>query len=106
MYNCGYILLKNKEKNIYNRAFAKLKKTAFELNYLLKHKLVLLDFDKAAISAVKEVFDCEVIGCYFHFIQSLWKNIQTKGLTTEYRTDASIKNWVFLYYKLIIIIKY
>ena len=67
------------------------------LTFLINPKLVLLDFEKAAISAVKEVFpDCQVIGCYFHFIQALWKNIQNKGLTTEYRSDPYFKKWVYI----------
>ena len=95
MYNCGYILLKNKKKDIYHRAFDNLKQFAVEENYILCPKLVLLDYEKASILAIQEVFpECEVIGCYFHFIQALWKNIQSKGLTFEYRNDFIVKNWV------------
>ena len=96
MYNCGYILLKNKKKDIYKKAFSRLKSSAYEINYILDPKLVLLDFEKAAISAINEVYpNCQVIGCYFHFIQALWKNIQYKGLTNEYRTDSYLKKWAF-----------
>ena len=88
MYNCGYILLKNKKKDIFHRAFDNLKQFAVKENYILFPKLVLLDYEKASILAMQEVFpECEVIGCYFHFIQALWKNIQSKGLTFEYRND-------------------
>ena len=40
MYNCGYILLKNKKKTIYTKAFGILKSSAFELNYILDPKIV------------------------------------------------------------------
>ena len=77
----------------------RLKSAAFECNLILVPRLVLLDFEKAAISAIKEVFpNCKVIGCYFHFIQALWKNIQNKGLTNEYRNDPYFKKWVFKLY--------
>ena len=100
MYNCGYILLKNKKKTIYTKAFGRLKSSAFELNYILDPKIVLLDFEKAAISAIQEVFPtCKVLGCYFHFIQAIWKNIQSKGLTDDYRNDLYFKKWVLYFIK-------
>ena len=48
---------------MYKKAFSRLKSAAFECNFILDSKLALLDFKKAAISAIKEVFpSCQVLG--------------------------------------------
>ena len=39
------------------------------------------DFEKAILNAVQIVFPgVKLYGCYFHFSQNLWRNVQTKGL--------------------------
>lgn len=41
-----------------------------------------VDFEQAIISAVTTTWpQCRMHGCYFHFTQNLWKNIQTKVKT-------------------------
>ena len=91
------LYFKRIKKNIYTKAFSRSKSSTFALNFILDPKLVLLDFEKAAISAIKEVFpSCKVLGCYFHFIQAFWKNIQSKGLTDEYRNEPFLKIGYFI----------
>ena len=37
------------------------------------------DFEKGALNAVVESFtDINIFGCYFHFAQNLWKQMQQK----------------------------
>lgn len=46
-----------------------------------------LDFELAAIKAIKAVFQDSLIRlCLFHFAQSLWRNIQDLGLSPLYKT--------------------
>ncbi|RNA08039.1 Retrovirus-related Pol poly from transposon [Brachionus plicatilis] len=35
----------------------------------------------------------EIKGCYFHFIQCLWKNIQQKQLVNEYKSNIEYRKW-------------
>ena len=45
-------------------------------------KIIVGDFELAIINAVKEVFpNTRYLGYYFHLTQSLWRNIQEKGLS-------------------------
>ncbi len=53
---------------------------------------ITADFEIALIKALKETFSQLIIGgCNFHFCQSLWKHIQSIGLTTDYRNNDEIK---------------
>ena len=41
----------------------------------------MIDYEQAAIKAIKKNFPEVVInGCYFHFGQCLWRNLQSQGL--------------------------
>ena len=43
-------------------------------------KQIMLDFEVGAIKAFSQTFDkAEMRGCYFHFCQALFRNIQEKG---------------------------
>ena len=47
-----------------------------------------VDFESAAISALKDVFpSVEVYGCHFHIKKYLWSKVQDLGLTGEYRKN-------------------
>lgn len=55
----------------------------------LEPKLIMLDFEKAAISAAETVFaNADVSGCFFHFCQCLYRHIQECGLQKIYQDDA------------------
>lgn len=52
-------------------------------------KHVMVDFEAAAIRAISIEFpETEVHGCFFHFTQCIWRNIQRLGLATKYGNDA------------------
>jgi hypothetical protein len=58
-------------------------------------KIIKVDFEAAAISAVDEVFpDSAITGCNLHFSQCLWRQIQNIGLTVDCKEDEQPK--VFL----------
>ncbi|CAF0995330.1 unnamed protein product, partial [Brachionus calyciflorus] len=43
-----------------------------------------VDFEIAAINAIKQVFNCKVNACYFRLCQSVWRRIQTTGLVKSW----------------------
>jgi len=58
----------------------------------LKPRRIVCDFEQAIILAAETEFPRVAIsGCYFHFCQSLYRKIQTLGLTTQYGTDLRLQ---------------
>ncbi len=52
-------------------------------------KIFVHDFEKAALNAIKSVFpEVQIHGCYFHFAQNLWKNMQNKNLSKKYLNNS------------------
>lgn len=48
----------------------------------------MVDFEKAAIAAAEKVFpESDVNGCFFHFCQCLYRQVQANGLQTLYQDD-------------------
>lgn len=51
---------------------------------------ILCDFEQGLQNAVKTIWPQATIrGCYFHFTQALWRNLQTHHLATEYNVPGS-----------------
>lgn len=52
-----------------------------------------MDFEKAAISATKDVFgdSVQVKGCNFHLCQSMWRKVQQIGLSSVYKNNKNIR---------------
>ena len=66
-----YFLLQRKIKSNINKHFV-----CYE-NSLLEPKEIVIDFEKAAISAFKSEFPTATIkGCFSHFAQANWRKIQ------------------------------
>lgn len=70
----------------YNIILSKLK----EAEPLLNPRTIMVDFEKAAMEAVKASFpDTTVKGCYFHFCQCIYRHVQRFGLQAEYQKNAN-----------------
>ena len=73
------------------------------LTALKKHvnqspKRIMCDFETAAINEFGQAFpDAEIRGCYFHFIQALWRNIQEKGVSKLYISNDRVRFHLKLY---------
>lgn len=56
----------------------------------LQPKRIMMDFEKAAIKAAEDVFkDVQISGCYFHFCQCIYRQIQSNGLQSKYNQDLT-----------------
>lgn len=83
-----YALLCNKAEQTYVRVFRKLK----EIEPLLEPATVMSDFESASLNAIREVFpSSELVGCFFHLAQNLWRKIQQSKLTDMYRSEEDIR---------------
>lgn len=50
----------------------------------------MVDFKKAAISAIKNEFpNTKIHGCFFHLNRSVWRQIQHHGLAKQYSDDVN-----------------
>lgn len=85
---CIYFLLQRKNLSTYSKMFEILK---YLLPNLAPQKM-LIDFEKACISAVNIAFpNAEVKGCYFHLCQSLIRKVNSVGLKVEFESDIEVK---------------
>lgn len=79
-----WILTTDKSQETYNEIFIEMKK----LQPLLNPTDFTVDFEMAAINAIKENFPmAEIHGCFFHLGQSVWRHVQTVGLQKPYQDD-------------------
>ena len=52
----------------------------------------MCDFEVAAVTAFGMVFPRTTLtGCFFHLSQSIWRKVQTIGLTTQYLNDENTR---------------
>lgn len=58
-------------------------------------KRIVCDFEHALISAIEtELPRTKICACVFHFRKSLYRNLHHLGLSTAYKTDATLKAFV------------
>jgi hypothetical protein len=84
-----FALLPNKEQKTYERLFELLFVGFENIDY---PKKIMHDFEKAVLNALRLKMPMSIIlGCYFHFCQSLWRNMQKKGLSNSYISNKEIR---------------
>lgn len=80
----AYALCKGKTTGTYRTIFEQMKAIRPGLN----PTQITMDFELAAINAAKMVFPtARVQTCYFHFTQSIIRNMGQHGLKTKYQSD-------------------
>lgn len=83
-----FALLSSKSKECYIRMFQDLQDYASENNIVLQPDYILTDFEQAAICAVKQEFTTSQSRlCLFHLGQSMWRKVQSVGLSIKYGED-------------------
>lgn len=84
-----YVLLPGKTESLYNKVLQLLKQGRKNM----KPQIIISDFEQAFISAAEKVFPkAEFHGCYFHFTQCIYRQIQFSGLQARYGTDEDFAN--------------
>ena len=97
-----FCFLPHKDTPTYTRMWLGLQKMC---QGKLQPRTILLDFEKAAIDAARNVFGTVKIQCCrFHLGQNWFKKIVEVGLKTEYSTNASeISSWLKLFFWIVLL---
>ncbi|KAG0437835.1 hypothetical protein DMUE_3450 [Dictyocoela muelleri] len=82
-----YKIMKNKSKESYLIAFSYLKK------YLKTNpNFIIIDFEMAPFSAINQIFvETKIRGCFFHFLQILYRKNQKLRLTSHYMNSSEFR---------------
>ena len=79
----------------YRQILQVVKRRIRQLGSRWRPRLMICDFEQALISSLETEFpNAEVRGCYFHFLQNLWKHVQTLGLSIPYGTNRELKKLI------------
>ena len=91
----AYALLQNKTQDAYEELFQAILTKCEAMDLFPDPTLVLVDFEKAVINALKETFGptLEVKGCFYHLTQATWRKIQELGLTQLYKGSEEFKTF-------------
>ncbi|CAF4438274.1 unnamed protein product, partial [Rotaria socialis] len=84
-----FILTSNRKHDTYAAIFRSLKRIGLKMGFDLKPLSIICDFEQSFMNAVtNELPQTIVIGCWFHFCQSSYRNIQKLGMMNLYEDDA------------------
>ncbi|CAG8662727.1 6134_t:CDS:1, partial [Dentiscutata heterogama] len=85
-----YVLMTSKTEECYTRLFQELINLGYEAGYDLSPPIIITDFEQAVINSIRLNFPNSANKCcFFHLCQSLWRQIQAKGLSIEYEANAT-----------------
>jgi len=85
-----FCLLPIKTTGTYSHTFRLILQKYTSLGVTLLPQYVTIDFEKAIINAVYEIWpQTQIIRCRFHLTQAWYRQIQKVGLTTEYQDRSS-----------------
>ncbi|CAF3730827.1 unnamed protein product [Rotaria socialis] len=84
-----FILTSNRKHDTYAAIFRSLKRIGLKMGFDLKPLSIICDFEQSFMNAVtNELPQTIVTGCWFHFCQSCYRNIQKLGMMNLYEDDA------------------
>lgn len=87
----AFALLPDRKESTYRSLFQLIRQCVPQFS----PKKIHIDYEKAAINAIKEMFpETTIKGCNFHFNQALWRKVQELGLATLYRDNEDIRNHI------------
>lgn len=86
-------LLTTKEAGAYRQLLQHLKRRVRNTtHHRFSPEKVVCDFEMGLKNAIEtELPNTRVVGCYFHFCQSLWRKIQELGLSRTYRRRRHVR---------------
>ncbi|XP_046569428.1 uncharacterized protein LOC124277747 [Haliotis rubra] len=95
MFPLVYGLLPNKKQITYHRFVSHVRYFAAANNKIISPMFVFTDFEVAAQNAVSSVFPGVTMkGCFFHYSQAVWNNVQKYGLSHRFADDPSVTQLV------------
>ncbi|RMZ99552.1 hypothetical protein BpHYR1_050096 [Brachionus plicatilis] len=96
MFPAAYILLQNKERETYIKAFTSVKEILVSNNCTLNVQETLTDFELALIQAISITFgNAKIYGCWFHFNQALIRYLFEKcNKRTLYNENYEFEFWI------------
>ncbi|CAF2121883.1 unnamed protein product [Rotaria magnacalcarata] len=66
-----------------------------DYGFILEPKSAYLDFEIGTINALEKIFsNVSIHGCWFHYTQSIYRNIQKIGLSTLYEQNEEVNIWL------------
>ena len=84
-----HCLMRNKDEELYYAVILKIKELF--LNYNLQAKCLI--GKRGSRNAFKHVYPgTRLYGCWFHYTQATWKQIQKYGLASSYRDIIELKS--------------
>lgn len=88
---CIYSLLAHKTERTYVSLFQRIKSFMIDCRV----EIIMSDFERAVVSAVKQTFPNVIHkGCYFHFVQCLYRKVCALGFKKQYDTDPDFASAV------------
>lgn len=97
-----FFLLPNKKMPTYEIMFQHLKDLCSNKNPNFHPEEIVADFESAIHDAAKRIWpSINIVGCRFHLTQAWYRNIQSKGLSTEYKDpNSEIGKWLHMLFGL------
>ena len=94
--SCVCVFLPGKTSNNYLELFTAMQQRMQQLGINPSVTDIIVDFEKAAYDAVRQVFGnrLNIHGCFFHLTQSAWRKIQELGLRQLYEQNDDVKKFV------------
>lgn len=87
-YPLVYVLMTDKTQVAYERIMRKI----LELHPALHPVSIMADFEKASLNACATVFPrAQLVGCFFHLGQCMWRRVQDSNLAESYRDDENVR---------------
>lgn len=87
------VLMENRQVGHYRQVLSAIAREVRQItHHRWRPRIVICDFEQALLIAVEtELPHVQIGGCYFHFTQALWRQIQELGLARRYRNSRSLK---------------
>jgi len=96
-----FFLLTRKTTEIYKNTFSDLLDKMSELNLTFAPRIIYSDFEQAIHSTISEIFPKVVRkGCRFHLGQTMWRKIQSIGLSKHFKKKSEIGKFLILFFGL------
>ncbi|CAF3744495.1 unnamed protein product [Rotaria sordida] len=90
---CVFALLSDRKKPTYKYLFHELRNKAAQLNMTFNPYTIMSDFEGTVAEILKIEFpNSQHVGCFFHYTQSIYRNFQQLGLSSQYAADDEIRN--------------